>query len=507
MALLCGNETGGLTIAYYLSRLCWLTITDIRPVAIDPTMLEHREKKAGVVQERSSAAGGLQTQRAFTGESDPHIIGTAYQSISEAAQVLPVGSDEESGSISAADDMLQHYKPSVQVQTINIPTSSAPIRAIGSSKQSKKLPNQDLDEDLVPEGAESHDASEVSKYAETFQRSFTSTAVQPMRSDCSPEAGRPSGAIETTDLTSPGLHYSVDLVSRCITDDWPRTDCFQLCIGRNNLIPRWVPGSELPFYVDASSFLTGDDASDATTAIVTAAAEWNRLGDKVPYFNQVDTPGAAVFQLKYAEKSNSKNGETAFAGAFFPGDMPPTVYVYALSFKSTYRDYLANIFCHELGHILGARHSFAPEGERSIPCRILGERNPATVMQYPDHPSKLAIQESDAREMRMFYDLELSHYPGCPIQDYSPQKLSQVSQHAKQPGDMDGRSGARLASHGKVRMSAAVTTKSTFSSFTRAVLILAFFTMGLWVGSSTRVPVTPFCSVCKELFRHLDMVL
>jgi hypothetical protein len=453
----------------------------------NPTMLEDCEKHVRVFQGEQSEDGAAQTQQGPTGESDLQTIRMKCHSI--------FGGALQPGlmSIAPLEGMLQHHKPAGQAQINDCTTTSTSERAIEPSKESHQLPAKETVGDVVLDETEFRCDILGSTIFENSHAALAKIYGVPP----SPKANHTGGAFGK-DLTP------MDLLDRCMTGVRTRGDCFQLCIGCDNMIQRWLPGPELPFYVDASSFPTKEDANHAAIAMVTAATRWNMLGGNVPCFKKVDTISAAVFQLKYAARSDSKNGETAFARAFFPGDVPLTVYVYALSFKPLYRNYLANIFCHELGHILGARHSFAPEREHKVPCKILGERNPDTVMQYPDHPKKLTIQDSDAREMKTFYDLKDTHYLGCLIEDYLPQKLIQLSQHAKQPAETGEETGTKLATTQKVNLSDSVARNLKMNALTRAVLIVGSFTMGLWVGSWAR---EHFCSACKEVLRHLYIVL
>jgi hypothetical protein len=64
--------------------------------------------------------------------------------------------------------------------------------------------------------------------------------------------------------------------------------------------------------------------------------------------------------------------------------------------------YLKNIFLHELGHVLGLRHEFAPELEDTGDNYTvqIGPRNPLSVMGYEFPPQ---IQPSDVENAKGFY--------------------------------------------------------------------------------------------------------
>jgi hypothetical protein len=76
------------------------------------------------------------------------------------------------------------------------------------------------------------------------------------------------------------------------------------------------------------------------------------------------------------------------------------VYVYQKAFETGYINYLKNILTHELGHVLGLRHEFAPEKEPGTGAIVWGPRNPLSVMSYTFPPQ---IQPSDRVYTKTFY--------------------------------------------------------------------------------------------------------
>lgn len=104
----------------------------------------------------------------------------------------------------------------------------------------------------------------------------------------------------------------------------------------------------------------------------------------------------ASFVLSYAG-----NQGNVFAEAFFPNeDDLSYLNVYSAAFQPGTVQYLKNIFLHELGHVLGFRHEFAPELEKEEECVQLGPRNPLSVMGYEFPPQ---IQTTDKESAEAFY--------------------------------------------------------------------------------------------------------
>lgn len=194
-----------------------------------------------------------------------------------------------------------------------------------------------------------------------------------------------------------------------------------LNIRSSGKVYRWVKGSTITFKVNWDSFRDCPQyARHAADSLVRASEEWNR-GDFGVRFEKVTGNKSAVFQLVYSKRH--RRDRNRLADAFFPGDSrgKQRLRVYALAFSRKHGcyDWLSNIFCHELGHILGLRHSFAPEREPHKPAVLFGTHNDSSVMNYFDHLSQMCIQETDYTEVRDFYNSR-GNYDGFEFVDRVP---------------------------------------------------------------------------------------
>jgi hypothetical protein len=120
----------------------------------------------------------------------------------------------------------------------------------------------------------------------------------------------------------------------------------------------------------------------------------------------------AEFVMGYGGANGS-----VLASAFFPnGNDLNNLYVYQLAFDAKYVSYLSNILIHELGHVLGLRHEFAPEkeGQGAI---VFGPRDPLSVMSYSFPPE---MQVSDCINTKLFYEYTGSSIYGVQISDQIP---------------------------------------------------------------------------------------
>ena len=78
---------------------------------------------------------------------------------------------------------------------------------------------------------------------------------------------------------------------------------------------------------------------------------------------------------------------------------------------------MVNIFCHEVGHILGLRHEFAAIREATEPSVQWGPGNPESVMDYCRNPLEMAVHELDVTLITALYNSSLDQtvYGDFPI--------------------------------------------------------------------------------------------
>ncbi|KAI1460067.1 hypothetical protein F4805DRAFT_14348 [Annulohypoxylon moriforme] len=200
-----------------------------------------------------------------------------------------------------------------------------------------------------------------------------------------------------------------------------------VAVTRKGIIWLWEPGSLITFNMDWDSFkaVPREHANRAITSLEKAAWMWNK-GKLAVQFKRVADNEPAVFQLTYY--ACCPDGSECLAESFFPGNHPSTqkLYVYGLSFEGTNYNHMENIFCHELGHILGIRHEFAQEDreEKKHLSVLIGKPNVLSVMNYFGDLSQLRIQETDYESVRKLYKSHNHEVCGYKIMYKSPKRFA-----------------------------------------------------------------------------------
>ena len=176
----------------------------------------------------------------------------------------------------------------------------------------------------------------------------------------------------------------------------PKSDPFSIQLGLDRVIYRWMQGTTVQFAAFAGGYPTDDQALYAALRLNEATRRWNELSLGVS-FEWVEALEDATFVLAYGGNAGS-----TLARAFFPNDNGlNVVYIYQKAFEEGNINFMANFFLHELGHVLGLRHEFAPETLEDESLQ-LGLRNLKSVMSYTFPPE---IQGSDVKSTKTFYKL------------------------------------------------------------------------------------------------------
>lgn len=142
--------------------------------------------------------------------------------------------------------------------------------------------------------------------------------------------------------------------------------------------------------------------------------------------------------------------------AFFPDALPKKspakLFVYELGLSKG--AYLANIFAHEIGHIMGLRHEFADEKHREgrgFHCVLFGKKNPLSIMNYQEDLENLQVTAQDCSELKALYAYEGEKYKGLSIRDYDPVLRQSISREETRCSHAMRKPGRKFPGRGALR--------------------------------------------------------
>ncbi|KAK6352538.1 hypothetical protein TWF730_009362 [Orbilia blumenaviensis] len=221
------------------------------------------------------------------------------------------------------------------------------------------------------------------------------------------------------DVDTSGPHNVDDAVPYlpaydCQTETNSNVGAEDLRFGRHDSISILAAGVTVTYFVDLDTFKSDIDSEFVAASFQEAVRQWG----PIPLtFKRVWSSKAAFFRVIASDVDFRRS----YARAFFP-DYPQhsrLLVIYPLALKHKYA--MVNILSHELGHIMGIRHSFAGERERD-PSVLFGFHNPYSVMRYTD-PLNLQVHWLDIDLLIAFYRYAYDHpegYGGFPIQFIVP---------------------------------------------------------------------------------------
>lgn len=143
--------------------------------------------------------------------------------------------------------------------------------------------------------------------------------------------------------------------------------------------------------------------------------------------------GLAVVPIRFVERSDNPDFEIVvevhedctpqgcvLASAFFPDTGRHTLRLYPTMFDQPQQEQVETM-AHELGHVFGLRHFFAPELETAWPAVIFGDHEPFSIMNYG---AESTLTDTDRQDLTTLYQAvwqgQLTAVNGTPIQLVKP---------------------------------------------------------------------------------------
>lgn len=188
----------------------------------------------------------------------------------------------------------------------------------------------------------------------------------------------------------------------CTTDYRARKrDRFEIYVdATDGFIPLWAENLVLHWRFNAASlsvFRQPDALEEWIRALLNEAVmAW---GDAAPirFDEQSDNSDFEIVVERYPRCTPQG---CSLARAFFPDTGRHQLLIFPTMFEQS-REEQVETMIHELGHVFGLRHFFAPEQEAEWPVEAFGRQNPFTIMNYGEL-SKLT--NADREDLKALYE-------------------------------------------------------------------------------------------------------
>lgn len=133
-----------------------------------------------------------------------------------------------------------------------------------------------------------------------------------------------------------------------------------------------------------------------------------------------ENPDNSDFEIVVERLPSCTPQGCTLAQAFFPDAGRHQLLIFPTMFEQN-REEQIDTLTHEIGHVFGLRHFFAPEVETPWPSVIFGEHNPFSIMNYGNNSE---LTEADRRDLNLLYDSvwsgQLRKINGTPIKLFRP---------------------------------------------------------------------------------------
>lgn len=226
---------------------------------------------------------------------------------------------------------------------------------------------------------------------------------------------------ELTEATEP----TVQLLSEgiiCRTERRPRKrNVFSIVVdATEGFIPLWEENLVLRWTFDEASLAGFQNPTAIKNKIREllgkAIAAW---GDAAPIRFTEDDDNSD-FQMVAEQHDDCSPQGCTLAQAFFPDAGRHDLFVFPKMFGQNDHEQVDTL-THEIGHVFGLRHFFAPEAEAAWPSVVFGKHKPFSIMNYGANSE---LTDDDRDDLTLLYkgawSGELKNINGTPIKLVRP---------------------------------------------------------------------------------------
>jgi hypothetical protein len=185
-------------------------------------------------------------------------------------------------------------------------------------------------------------------------------------------------------------------------------------------IPLWAEGMVLRWRFNTASLSVFQQPEAVQSRIRElldeAITAW---GDAAP-IRFHENPDNSDFEIVVEQLADCTPQGCTLAQAFFPDAGRHQLLILPTMFEQSRKEQVDTL-THEIGHIFGLRHFFAPESETRWPSVIFGKHKPFSIMNYGNNSE---LTEVDREDLKLLYEgawsNQLRNINGTPIKLFRP---------------------------------------------------------------------------------------
>ncbi|GJH31075.1 matrixin family metalloprotease [Caballeronia novacaledonica] len=185
-------------------------------------------------------------------------------------------------------------------------------------------------------------------------------------------------------------------------------------------IPLWAENLVLRWKFNATSlahFEESEKLADTVRELLSSAITAWGAAAPIRFAENDDN---SDFEIVLEERESCNRLGCTLAQAFFPDAGRHQLFVFPTMFTQSRKEQVDTL-THEIGHVFGLRHFFAPENETQWPAVIYGEHKPFSIMNYGKNSE---LTDADQNDLSSLYKAawkgELLSINGTPIKFVRP---------------------------------------------------------------------------------------
>jgi Matrixin len=185
-------------------------------------------------------------------------------------------------------------------------------------------------------------------------------------------------------------------------------------------VPLWAENLVLRWKFDEASFAAfqhPEEIRKRTRALLgKAIAAWR---DAAP-IRFVENADNSDFSIVMEHNDDCTAQGCTLAQAFFPDAGRHPLYIFPKMFTQVEKEQVDTL-THEIGHVFGLRHFFAPESETRWPSEVFGEHKPFSIMNYGANSELTAADRDDLKRLyKGVWTGKLTKINGTPVKQVRP---------------------------------------------------------------------------------------